>query len=275
MDFVFNNQQGCPLGRITMIGESGHGQSPPIRGMRRLGRYALVYLYAGTGRYRDAKGRKRALHPGDCILLFPEIAHHYEPDTPREWGEFYIVFDGPIFDLWRRVGLVGDAEPVLALRPIAHWLARFRELYDARRAPSRESCVADLCKLQTLLGDILWSRKGAIMGSDERLWLEVACSMLSKEPSCRVNYENIARDLGVSYEVFRRRFRKLAGVSPNHYRQTRVIDQASRLLFITRKTLAEIAAELGFCDEFHFSKTFKKITGQSPTEFRREFLARA
>lgn len=30
----------------------------------------------------------------------------------------------------------------------------------------------------------------------------------------------------------------------------------------------QIAAELGFCDEFHFSRRFKQITGRSPRAFR-------
>ena len=33
--------------------------------------------------------------------------------------------------------------------------------------------------------------------------------------------------------------------------------------------LRTIASELGFCDEFHFSKAFKRAYGISPSEYRR------
>jgi two-component system response regulator YesN len=36
--------------------------------------------------------------------------------------------------------------------------------------------------------------------------------------------------------------------------------------------LKEIAAELGFCDEFHFSKLFKRRTGLSPSAYRTQVL---
>jgi AraC-like DNA-binding protein len=63
-------------------------------------------------------------------------------------------------------------------------------------------------------------------------------------------------------------------MAPHRYRQSRVMDQACQLLCTTHRTISEIAANLGFCDEFHFSRSFKKITGKSPSTFRSKILAR-
>lgn len=51
--------------------------------------------------------------------------------------------------------------------------------------------------------------------------------------------------------------------------QERVLMEAKRLLFYTEKTSKEIAYELGFEDASHFSKFFKKHTGQAPTDFKK------
>lgn len=51
--------------------------------------------------------------------------------------------------------------------------------------------------------------------------------------------------------------------------QERVLLEAKRLLFYTEKTSKEIAYELGFEDANHFSKFFKKHTGQTPTDFKK------
>lgn len=51
--------------------------------------------------------------------------------------------------------------------------------------------------------------------------------------------------------------------------QERVLMEAKRLLFYTEKTSKEIAYELGFEEAGHFSKFFKKHTGQAPTDFKK------
>jgi AraC family transcriptional activator of pobA len=51
--------------------------------------------------------------------------------------------------------------------------------------------------------------------------------------------------------------------------QERVLLEAKRLLFYTEKASKEIAYELGFEDANHFSKFFKKHTGQTPTDFKK------
>lgn len=46
------------------------------------------------------------------------------------------------------------------------------------------------------------------------------------------------------------------------------IEQARHLMAMRQLTNKEISELLGFYDEFHFSKTFSRLTGQSPRQFR-------
>lgn len=57
--------------------------------------------------------------------------------------------------------------------------------------------------------------------------------------------------------------------SPLMVIQERVLLEAKRLLLYTKKTSKEIAYDLGFENANHFSKFFKKHTGQVPTEFKK------
>jgi len=57
-----------------------------------------------------------------------------------------------------------------------------------------------------------------------------------------------------------------------HERQRRRIERAQFRLHDTAAGVAEIAAELGFCDQFHFSRVFRAITGCSPLQYRKNRL---
>ena len=56
--------------------------------------------------------------------------------------------------------------------------------------------------------------------------------------------------------------------SPQQIIQERISLEAKRLIRYTDKQNQEIAYELGFNDAAHFSRFFKKMTGDSPTDFR-------
>lgn len=65
-----------------------------------------------------------------------------------------------------------------------------------------------------------------------------------------------------------RLFKQCFGVTPSEYRRMVRINRAKQLL-LAGLTIDETAAEVGFYDSFHFSKTFKKLTGVPPGEYAR------
>ena len=270
MDFVFANRHGCQLGSISLYGESTQGQVPPLRGMRKLDRFALAYLFAGRGRYADVRGRRFDLEPGDCLLLVPGLAHHYAPAAGSGWGESYVVFGGPLFDLWQATGAWPADLCRVRLRPISYWRRRFQALGDPAHPPTPESSLSDLGRLHLLLSDLLAAARAGPDAKTDADWLKRAGDALEAGLGGPPDDRQVARQLGISYDVFRRRFRKLAGVSPRRFRQTRLVDRACHLLYTSDRTLADIAGELGFCDEFHFSRVFKQVNGRSPSRFRAE-----
>ncbi len=77
----------------------------------------------------------------------------------------------------------------------------------------------------------------------------------------------IAKLCGVSEGYFRKLFREYSGENPIEFRQKHRIEKAKQLLILNTHSIGEIAEELHFSDIYHFSKTFKKITGVSPKEF--------
>ena len=58
--------------------------------------------------------------------------------------------------------------------------------------------------------------------------------------------------------------------SPWDYLNRFRIQQARELLFLSNETITQIATRVGFNDSAYFSRVFRKHTGQSPLDYRRQ-----
>lgn len=262
------NAVRSPLGQVSLAGFIRNGRGIPRRPLRVLGSYALVYVVDGGGRFEDATGLELAVVAGDLLLIFPELAHTYGPTSRTIWTELYLVFDGPVFDLWRATGLLDPRKPLLHLEPIEQWTARFETILGAPRQPGFAPSLLEVCRLQAVLGDALLgdARRGA--QDEATAWLGRACTLLESDLDHDLDLRDLARDLHMSYDGFRKRFRRHVGVAPARYRAGRIVDRACELMQQGHLTDKQIAEQLGFCDEFYFSRRFKQITGRSPRQFR-------
>lgn len=82
--------------------------------------------------------------------------------------------------------------------------------------------------------------------------------------------EVLARALGTNRTYLCKRFAQQAGMTINHYVTVCRMDEAKRLLEVTKKTPAEIAEVLGYSSQSYFQSVFKKTTGKTPGEYRKE-----
>ncbi len=74
---------------------------------------------------------------------------------------------------------------------------------------------------------------------------------------------------GMHPVAFARRFRRCTGISPTDWRQRRRVELAAAALAGGSDALASIACDVGFADQAHLSRVFKRQTGLTPGGFRR------
>jgi AraC family transcriptional regulator len=85
-----------------------------------------------------------------------------------------------------------------------------------------------------------------------------------------VSLAELAGELRLSPFHFARLFKEATGFPPHEYQLQLRVRRAQKLLLQTpRRTVAEIACELGFADESHLRRHFKRIVGMTPGQFRR------
>ncbi|MCC9606198.1 AraC family transcriptional regulator [Blastopirellula sp. JC732] len=87
-----------------------------------------------------------------------------------------------------------------------------------------------------------------------------------------ISVTDMAAIAGLSSTHFNRRFQQLLRVTPTGYLQTVRIQAAQRLLSTTSRKLAEIAVDVGFTDQSHFTKRFREVTGLTPAAWRKRFV---
>jgi len=77
-----------------------------------------------------------------------------------------------------------------------------------------------------------------------------------------------AGELAVTADYLNKTVKNLTGKSAKDHIQSKLITEAKRSLLFSNISNKELAYELGFDESAHFNNFFKKITGQTPSEFR-------
>ena len=79
---------------------------------------------------------------------------------------------------------------------------------------------------------------------------------------------DIAKDLGMSESSLAHKSKQLLGVTPAKAFMNHKMKKALNMLQYSHLSLQEISNDLGFKDQFHFSKNFKKYFGKAPSKIK-------
>ncbi|NTX04488.1 MULTISPECIES: AraC family transcriptional regulator [Myxococcus] len=84
-----------------------------------------------------------------------------------------------------------------------------------------------------------------------------------------IRVEELAQRSGLSVFYFTRAFRQSTGMTPHAFVQQRRVERARELLLRTSRSLGDIALEVGFSSQSHFTTVFRRLTGLTPAVLRR------
>lgn len=90
-----------------------------------------------------------------------------------------------------------------------------------------------------------------------------------KEEPLKVNFSDfLSSTFHQDYSALSRLFSEVQGVTIEQYVIVQKIEKVKELLVYDELTLSEIAIRLNYSSVSHLSKQFKKVTGQTPTQFK-------
>jgi AraC family transcriptional regulator len=85
-----------------------------------------------------------------------------------------------------------------------------------------------------------------------------------------LSLDQLATQVGVSKFHFDRLFKRATGLSPSRYQIELRLNEARRLLRETKKSILNIALEVGYTNPSHFAKLFRRETGLTPSQYRQQ-----
>jgi AraC family transcriptional regulator len=96
-----------------------------------------------------------------------------------------------------------------------------------------------------------------------------AIERLRSESDADVSLAALAAEAGLSRFHFCRAFKESTGLSPHAWLRQHRLEQAMQMLRETDASVVTVAAALGYASQTAFAAAFKRLTGDTPTDWRR------
>ena len=227
------------------------------------------FCFVLAGNYREKiRGKLFERSPSALVYYPPDVSHGEEHFTNGR--HFLVEVDLKGLDKVRDYG-ASLSEPVYLCSSSSLWLAArmYREFSerDAFSALVMESISTEL---------LIAASRQSTPRSERRppAWLGRVKEFLRENFSNPPTLDELAKAVSVHPTHLARIFRQFERCTVGDYiREVRIVYARQKMLR-TDEPLVEIALEAGFADQTHFTRSFKRVTGMTPTEFRRIFAGR-
>ena len=112
-----------------------------------------------------------------------------------------------------------------------------------------------------------------LSGGDAKSYSDHVISYIPEHYMEDIDFGSLAESMGFSSAYLTKIFKKHTGTTPIKMLTEVRIHKAKQLLTTTSMSIQEIGSAVGYPDQFHFSKTFRKIVSVNPTSYRNTHLS--
>ena len=237
---------------------------------RILQEYQLLYITKGKGTFCSRTAGIHHISEGTMFLLFPGEWHTYMPDTSTGWNEYWIGFNGKIIDDWVNNGFFKKENPIFNIGLNEDVIAMYKRaiIIAENQEANYQQALSGIASYLISMA-LYMSRNIDFSKSDVAKQINIA-KVAIHENITSITPEKLAELTCMSYSKFRKIFREYTGFAPSQYIQEVRINMAKEVLTNTSKSIKEIAFELGYENKDYFFTVFRKITGMTPVNYRKQ-----
>jgi AraC family transcriptional regulator len=207
------------------------------------------------------RGRATAHGPGN-MLFYPSFEEHAQQFSSSGALKIVIAPSARAIDHLSEILRLGDA-PYTQSAAIAD--LGLRMTAELRHGDDFSPVVVQGLVLETLG---LFSRSMTRSASDVLPWLRATKAFVEAHFGEAISIDQLACLVGRHPIHLSRAFRQAFGQTIGECIRGARVRHAARLLSSSSRPIGEIAAECGFCDQAHLSRSFKKFFGMAPGAYR-------
>lgn len=229
--------------------------------------YELHYVVAGRGSF-ELRGATLTVRPGDLFYTCPGTVHRMAVPEGQYLLQYvaFIELEGA-----RDRELAEDLRTLIgegSIRRIGdRYHALFAQISGQTLSTDARQRRAASARMYGFLYEMMTD---APMAKASHPAIDRALDLMRSRLGEAYDLDELAEELGLDKSYFVRLFKKNIGVPPMKYATHLKMSAASDLLRTTSLPLAAIAARVGFRDEYHFAKRFKRWSGTPPGAYRRQ-----
>ncbi|RYY70460.1 MAG: AraC family transcriptional regulator, partial [Chitinophagaceae bacterium] len=244
--------------------------------------------YIIDGKYEwNIKDKEYVLYPGDLIIIQPGHTFGGQKGVMDRGTLCWVCVEmeksslpeNILFGNWsclprKEMSAIGRILK-LSSSPVISKVKEAERILFAIKQELFDQQIAYATRVNQLIDEmfILIARKLSLQNNTQRdfpksfLTLE---EVLRKNLSNQWTVEDMAALVGLGTTAFTEKVKNYSGFTPLNYLITIRISEAMRLLKRKDLNITDIALDTGFYSSQHFSTTFKKLTGYTPSNFRKK-----
>ncbi len=217
------------------------------------------------------KGQRITVQSTDFLDIYMILYNASLPASALREFHMMMQTDNPFMKSWA----VSPSEPLVMLERLETMLSDWQQIDNGQI--DKEKDMKDVHELRRLKakGEFIRFVHAALQ---ERMELAHAPTLaeqvvryIARNYRGMISMKQLAHQMNYTPQYVSRKFKEQMGCSPLDYTIRLRIDLARNLLCDTEATLQEIAAYVGYPDTVYFNRMFKKQTGITPGEYRRQY----
>ena len=238
---------------------------------RILSEFQISYYTFGEGVF-ETETSKYITKPGSMHIMMPGVWHRGHHAFEVGWHDYWVVFKGNYFSRLVDEGILSEDSVFFDANPSSNIVSIYHHIFNEVIAQGPMYQLKVCSGILSLVAELLKRKQERPDQSDHlRQVVEKAKGLMDINIYDDIDLSHIAGDLGISLPLFYKIFKTYTSFTPYQYYINTKITVAKTLLE-DNMAVKDTAYQLGFEDQYYFSRLFKNKTGISPKNWKKRVM---